>query len=645
MLKQTFQPVERSLKSRFRSKPLGIPCDLIRGTITLFASLGFLLASSVLAFENGSEPPIHEIDREHWAYQPIRPQLVPEVENANWCRTPIDRFVLSRLEQIGLRPVSGADRLTLLRRVTFDLTGLPPTVAEQRAFLEDHRPDAYSRLVDQLLDSPSYGERWGRHWLDLARFAETDGFEHDKVRPEAWRYRDWVIRSLNEDLPYAQFLARQLAGDLVDPKDPESVLGTGFLLCGPDMPDINLQDERRHMVLNEIAATVGEVFLGLQFGCAQCHDHKADPISIHDFYRLRAYFDSLEMFRDHPLPMSDEKARITKPSPVSSESFVRIRGDFRRQGDLVQPAVLRVAVPKETPIQASTRLALSEWMASDINPLVARVIVNRVWQYHFGTAISPTPSDFGLMGQPPTHPELLDWLADWFRRNGWSLKKLHRLILTSSTYRLASRPNSEFPDEPDEWENLLAEDPENELLGRSRRRRLDAEEIRDAMLSVSGQLNRTQSGPGVRPELPPEVVKTLLKNQWPVTEDLGQHQRRSVYLFVRRNLRYPLFEVFDQPDTNLSCGRRMRTTIAPQALHMLNSDFAWDAAKSLANRLQAHCRTPEEQTQKLYQICLGRPPRPSEQKAAMDFLSGAHSSSLPDLCLAVMNLNEFVYVD
>ncbi|QDU38126.1 hypothetical protein Mal4_24480 [Maioricimonas rarisocia] len=629
-----------------------------RGQQMLRFTLGALLCLSMwgvaLATDAAGELPITEADRDYWAFRPIERPPVPAVINPGWCRTPIDFFVLAGLQEEELEPVGPAKREALLRRVTFDLTGLPPTPAEQAAFLADESHTAYETVVERLLASPAYGERWAQHWLDLVRFAETDGFEHDKVRPQAWRYRDWVIAALNADMSYDEFIARQLAGDLLAPDDADAQIATGFLLCGPDMPDINLREERRHNFLNDMTANVGEVLLGLQFGCARCHDHKADPISQLDFYRLRAFFEPIDLFADHPLPgvVKDGeavRARVVRNGKGESNSFLWIRGDFRRRGPRVQPAYPRVVNEEGDEVEPGSdvtdrRLALVEWLTDPSNPLTARVIVNRVWQHHFGTGLSPTPSDFGLMGIGPSHPELLDWLSADLVASGWSLKRLHRQIVMSSTYRLASRPDTDT--DRARWNRLVESDSANDLLGRGPRRRLEAEAIRDAMLAVSSTLNDKRGGPGVRPPLPPEVVVTLLKNQWPVTKDEAEHNRRSIYLFVRRNLRFPFLEVFDKPDTNLSCAQRSETTIAPQALHLLNSDFSLECARHLAARLVETDGTDHERIEQCYALVLGRIPGPAELAAAEAFLGQQPGrDDWTDFCLAMFNLNEFVYLD
>ena len=678
--------------------------------------IGLIVFSSVPLFASADdkgvpvEPPVTESDRDFWSFRRLERPAFPMVENSEWCRTPVDRFILSRLEVAGLHPAAEADRHALLRRVTFDLTGLPPSPAEIAAFEADREPGAYERVVDRLLSTRAYGERSAQHWLDLARYAETDGFEHDLVRPNAWRYRDWVIDAFNNDMPYDEFVRLQLAGDEINPESMAAQVATGFLMCGPDMPDINLQEERRHTVLNGVTATIGSVLLGLQLECAACHDHKYDPISQYDFYRLRAFFDSADLLNEHPLPSADADAakaaflanqrtewnrleselaqarndrpadesriaeleaelkavKTAKPPPApmgrvvrhradaGSESYLWLRGDFRRRGPAVEPAFLRVVADdaddavNETSV-ALRRSELADWLTQAEHPLVTRVIVNRLWQQHFGRGLCATTSDFGFMGEWPTHPELLDWLATELPRQGWSLKRMHRLIVTSNAYRSAAHWSSDWSGSQDEaFQELVSADPGNELLGRMSRRRLDAEAIRDAMLSASGLLCRHAGGPGVRPQLPNEVVDTLLKNQWPVTENETDHRRRSVYLFVRRNLTYPMFDAFDRPDTNRSCPRRGETTTAPQALHLLNSGFSRRCANELAGRLKVESDgTAAQQVESLYRRVLGRFPDSSELRRAVEFLDQGSDpeAALSDLCLALFNLNEFIYLD
>jgi hypothetical protein len=730
------------------------------------------------------------IDRAHWSFQALRRPAIPESPPWRTANNPIDQFILARLAAAGLSPTPAASRITLIRRLTFNLTGLPPSPQHIESFVADPRPDAYERLVDRLLAAPSYGERWAQHWLDIARFAETDGFEHDLVRPNAWRYRDWVIDALNADMPYDEFLRMQLAGDelaLVAGSSgvthgieagerpsrsiASSAVATGFLLCGPDMPDLNLQDERRHNVLNEMTSTVGSVFLGLQFGCAQCHDHKFDPISMADFYRLRAFFEPSEFFDEAPLATPSqlaERERLETPIKAERErldnefkkfdataherlnkdpqvkisrdeifatlsetererfqnltedlkrlnlnslpampmarmlrekggtpraSHVMVRGNFRQQGARVNPAYPRIANLLNDPVEITAsvapssgrRTALANWLARSDHSLTSRVIVNRVWQFHFGQALVRTPSDFGKMGETPTHPELLDWLAGQFARPvaeggyGWSLKRLHKLVVTSATYMQASRPTElEWTDAQRaaasaSWNESILVDPENRLLARMNRWRLDGESIRDAMLEASGRLSLRRGGPGVRPPLPDELTSTLLKGQWVVTPDEQDHRRRSIYVFVRRNLRYPLFDAFDRPDTNASCPQRPRSTTAPQSLTLLNSDFTLESARALAGYALNNANAEAaDQIGLCYLRTMARRPSPEEAATGIQFLrdqtselkrngrtvdSLAIPADIPDhtdpfaaaaltqYCLALFNLNEFVYVD
>jgi len=705
------------------------------------------------------EVPITDDERNHWAYRPIGDFQPPAVDDEPWRRHPIDAFIKSAMDENSVEPLPPAGKATLLRRVSFDLTGLPPTPREIEQFLGDDAPDAYEKLVDRLLASPAYGERFAQHWLDLARFAETDGFEHDLVRPNAWRYRDWVVDALNRDMPYDEFIRLQLAGDELRPDDPQAAVATGFLLCGPDMPDINLQEERRHVVLNEMTATVGSVFLAVQFGCAQCHDHKYDPIRIHDFYRLRAFFESAAIFRDHPIPTAGElaarraaeEARDPKyaeaesrraeleaigreqfrgknpdvrPSlrqvlrelasdglkeheqlgklledapplpPLSGgrvmrggkprEARIWLRGDFRQPGPVVNCAFPRVLaaendLPRERPEHPRAELAV--WLTRPGHPLVARVIVNRIWQWHFGMGLAANPSDFGVMGAEPTHPELLDWLARRFVADGWSFKSMHRLVVTSRTYRLATVgfdaawSVDEAAAAREIWNRSQAADPANVLHWHHKRQRLDGESIRDAMLAACEKLSMRRGGPGIRPPLAPEVTRTLLANQWKVNGDEEDHRRRGIYLFVRRNLRYPMFDVFDRPDTNASCAMRHESTTATQSLMQFNSELSLQCARWLAGAIresesgqQSDARAIGEAYLRVFNrpagdeaIRLGREflsrqaERLRDQRRQVDSLALPLAGAMPedpfaaaalvDFCLALFNANEFLYVD
>ncbi len=611
---------------------------------TILIVLSLLLAGSLPADKPAptAEPerPLTEDDHRHWSFRPLARPNFPAVKQSSAIANPIDRFILAKLEENGLTFAPEAGPRSLLRRLRFDLTGLPPTPEEIEAFLEDKSPEAYRRVVDRLLASPAYGERWAQHWLDVARFAESDGFEFDHERKEAWRYRDWVIKALNNDMPYDRFVQWQLAGDEIAPENEAARIATGFLVAGPDMIDINLATERRHEFLNKMTQAVGEVFLGLTLGCAQCHAHRTDPISIEDFYRFRAIFANT---------MADPKKSqqlphlIKEPNASPPASFVMQRGDFRRPGAATGPAYLRITNPGEQTIppapegatSSQRRAALAAWLTRPEHPLTPRVIVNRVWQHHFGRALAPTPNDLGHTGKPPSHPELLDWLATELPRQEWSLKAMHRLLVTSRTYRQASHGSGEA------WSAALARDPKNTLLSRMSRRRLEGEAIRDSFLSAAGLLNSKAGGPSVRPPLPKEVTSTLLNKQWEVTGDASEHVRRSIYIFVRRNLRYPLFDVFDRPDTNASCPRRNKSITATQSLTLLNSEFSLKIAKALAERA-ASAGDATMQVEFLYLHLFGRPPTDREREVAATLLM---DSPLPDLCLALLNTNEAIHVD
>lgn len=541
------------------------------------------------------EPQITEKDREHWAFRPLQ----PTAEKAG-----LDDFE---------KPGPQADAATLLRRVTFDLMGLPPTPEEVAAFLKEPGK-SYEAVVDRLLASPRYGEHWAQWWLDLARYAETDGFEYDAERNRAWQYRDWVIDALNRDLPFDVFVQQQIAGDLL-PEGEEKA--TGFLFSCPDMPDLNNQDERRHVLLNDIASTIGSVGLGLTVGCAQCHDHPYDPVSQADFYRLRAFFNNTVLTKTGK-QLGPAVRVFTEGVPAST---VFVRGDFKRPGPEIQPAFPRLL--GETPPQAD-RAALAKWLTSKDNMLFLRAMANRLWQQHFGKPLAAVPGDLGHQGEAPSNPALLDWLAAELPRQNWSLKKVHKVIVMSQTYQQAVLP----------------------------RKRLTGEMLRDAMLSVTGAINLKAGGPSARLPYPKEISATLLKNQAEFTKDVTEHQRRSIYTFARRNARNPLFDMFDRPDALISCSRRNESTTAPQALMLLNSEFAQDMASRLAAVLnEAHGSDGEALITEATLRCLARVPTKEELATGQKFLqqqaalAPSFREALSDFCLALMNSNEFVYVD
>jgi hypothetical protein len=619
------------------------------------------------------ERPITKDDRDHWSFRPVVRPSPPVVRALQQTHSAIDCFILARLERKQLTFAGEPDRTTLLRRVTFDLTGLPPTLAEREAFLADQAPDAYERLVDRLLAAPAHGEHAGQAWLDLARFAETDGFEHDHVRPNAWKYRDWVIAALNRDLPYDRFLQLQLAGDELLPGDEQAKIATGFCLAGPDMPDVNDQLERRHNLLNEMTGTVGAVVLGLQVGCAQCHDHKYDPISQADFFRLRACFEpAISLKKDKSVEWMQEADKV-------EPARLWIRGDHRRPGAELFPGMPRVAnlqdeafvsvltstakTHKQPAKSTFYRAGAALWFTRPDNPLTSRVLVNRLWQQHFGRGLSATPSDFGTLGDSPSHPELLDYLATEFITRDWSMKDLRRLLVTSAVYRQRSRRSAETDAD---WERRLQLDPQNVMFSRYPRRRMSGEAIRDALLSAAGLLDRTAGGPGVLPPLPPELTSTLLKNQWNTSKRESDHYRRSVYIFARRNLRYPLFEAFDRPDANASCPSRIRSTTAPQALLMLNSAQVLQFAQHVAGRVDPRA------CEQLVLHALGREASPTEVHTLGNFLAAqtaaitdgkrtantlalpiphpqaqdtARAAAVVQAALALLNSSEMIYLD
>ncbi len=730
--------------------------------------------------QRASEPTWTDAQRTYWAFVPPKRPEVPKVQGRAWVRNPIDAFILSQVEAMGLAPAPEADRATLIRRLRFDLTGLPPTFEEVEAFVNDPRADAYERLVDSLLKSPEYGERWGRFWLDLARFAESDGFKSDKTRPTAWRYRDWVIDALNNDMPYDRFVQLQLAGDEVAPYDASAFVATGFNRNWPFEDNNKVPGLSRQLMLDDMTDTTGAVFLGLTIGCARCHDHKYDPISQKDYYRIQALFAASTPKDDFAVASpfeqamraaveAEQKARIRhvkhaievieRPyiAPLIKEKLAQLppevrkafetapeertavqedlvmqyapqmtvppakieaamgdsdrkqwnvlgaemkdllkvvpanaqtasgmtdtgheapvvrmfhKGNFANPGEEVGPGFLSVlsdrsdakAFPEPPSGTSGRRKALAEWITSADNPLTARVMVNRLWQNHFGRGIVATPSDFGAQGTEPSHPELLDWLATEFRARGWSLKAMHRLLVTSATYRQSSVAPAKS----------LGVDPDNTLFTRMFRRRLEGEAVRDALLAVSGQLDHRRRGPSVFPDLPPGVET---RGGWARSASAEDRNRRSVYVFVRRNLKYPLFDAFDAPDTNVTCPERNVSVNAPQALMLLNSSLIVEQACHLAGRVLATAadrQDPAQLVTRTYRLALGRSPDAQERQRGVTFLeeqpgliseraSGsqgvelphplpegydrAQGSALVDFCHALLNLNEFVFVD
>ncbi len=763
------------------------------GLVTVVVCVGLAAGSPAIAGSAAREDPFPAAQRAHWAFQDVVPQGLPRGNQESWARNAVDTFVLRELEGAGLRPAAEADRVTLLRRASLDLTGLPPTPGEAEAFLADRSPGAYERLVERLLASPHHGERWGRHWLDLARFAESSGFETDVTRPNAWRYRDYVVAAFNADKPYDRFVQEQIAGDELWPTSAEAIVATGFnrhYAEEGNQKDLLLA---RAETLNDITAVVGSTFLGLTIGCAQCHDHKFDPITQRDYYRLRAFFANasqddriplaplserrehdrrLAIWEERTAPIWEEMSRLLMPlrnytpaqllarypdyvieavskpadqrSPIEAwmENLLaakdcgtcalrpkpyldpafrgvarRLEGDDKARFEELdaQLAALAHLKPAEIPRASGMvdvgavapkthvlgnglhtspldevlpgfpsifdpgpativkpeggrstgrRAALAKWLSSPSNPLAARVMANRVWHYHFGRGIVDTPSDFGMMGGRPTHPELLDWLAGEFVRSGWSVKHMHRLIMLSSTYRQASVPASTERADLDP----ATADPFNKLLWKYPRRRLEGESLRDSALAVAGALNARVGGPGVFPPLPEGTPAP--RGGWTAGQVGSDHRRRSLYIFVRRNSPYPMLDALDFPDTHEPCPARDQTTTAPQALALLNGrePAAW--ARAFAGRVLAVAGSGRSaQVDVAYRLAYSRYPTPAEKDTAATFLdrqagiidrSGlatepsvpgaalagiddAEVAALSDLCLMLLNSNEFAY--
>lgn len=726
-----------------------------RLTATLAVGMAFVCCGELTrGVVRGSEREVH------WAYRAPQAEE-PPLSQANG----IDHFILNKLQQQSLAPAPEADRRVLMRRVYFDLVGLPPTPEEVEAFLADSSPKAYEELVDRLLADSRYGERWARHWLDLARYADTAGYEGDPERPHAWRYREYVIDALNNDKPYDLFVKEQIAGDefhehsrptALPLPDPEKVVAVGFLRMAPFTEPRG--DESRHELLSEMTATVGSVFLGMTLECAKCHDHKYDPIPAKDFYRMKAFFATVQipppvpedimqlggptpaefyrpgekewadtlrakyeqdlkaqeeelaqlkntlqkqltaaLKRDNPVDLKevdqaiDDQAnkifsaedkrrfnqlrrhifvlknhvRRVQPvalslthsigppyGPVVPASYVSLRGQWDIRGEMVEPGFLSAITGNQEPAKIrldpfkryptrSRRMALARWIASPENPLTARVMVNRIWQHHFGRGIVTTPSDFGKGGQRPTHPKLLDWLALSFVDSKWSIKAMHRLMLTSSTYRQSSQRE----------DSRAAEvDPENKLLWRFPRQRLEAEVIRDSILAVSGRLNPEHGGLPIFPPLPEGLDKSQKVygvNTWETSQG-SEGRKRSVYIFQRRALNMPMMDVFDALVSNTSCAQR-RTSVTPvQSLSLYNGEFTNTEALYFAKRVrESSGKQPAQQIQRAFQIALSRPPTAAEIDQVQAWFQSTESGdeSLVGLCRILLNTNEFIYID
>ncbi|MFN3324311.1 MAG: PSD1 and planctomycete cytochrome C domain-containing protein [Bryobacteraceae bacterium] len=676
-----------------------------------------------------------------WAFRPVRKPTPPPI-----ARNPIDAFLLAALQQHGLQPAPKADRRTLIRRAALDLTGLPPTPEEIEIFVNDRSPSAYENLVDRLLTSPRYGERWGRHWLDVVRYADSSGYSNDFERPNAWRYRDYVIRSFNADKPYDRFIREQIAGDELDAANPENLIATGFLRAGPwEHTGMAVAAVTRQMFLDDVTHAVASTFLGLTLGCARCHDHKFDPIPTADYYSMQAIFAATEFSR-RPAPflpsentanLDRERARIQaifdrtkqkmdefdervkqhvmrkhgvsrvedlpegvlqaalrKKEGITPEEYelfklyqkhvqlyrdsldrfepkafgivngilpgtedsgpdgarprntgpyeppathVLVGGDIQAPADRVQPAVLsavtrysELPAPEIPETLTGRRTALADWIADPRNPLTSRVIVNRIWQYHFGRGIVADASNFGKMGKKPTHPELLDWLAAAFLENGWSVKKMHRLILLSDAYQRAST----HPDMP----AVRRADPENNLLAFYPPRRVEAEVLRDSILAAAGELNREAGGPGTFPQMnedfarQPRHAMGSLRPAYMPSLRRSDRNRRTIYTFQQRSMVDPMVEVFNGPSLDFSCERREATTVPTQAFALFNGEVVHDMALAFALRLEREERSTAARVRRAFRIAYGRAPTDEEERLALDHverMTGLHRHAPP----------------
>lgn len=624
--------------------------------------------------------------REHWAFQRLSDPAPPETSDPNrWVRTPVDRYILERLHQQQREPSPPLEPRALLRRLYFDLVGLPPTPEQVDEFLAGFDPTAEHPLddvVDRLLDSRHYGERWARHWLDAARFAESDGQESDTDRPTAYRFRDFVIRAFNDDMPYDQFVRWQIAGDEIEPKNPDAIIATGFLTAGThsQLGEQFLEEEKlfnRYNELDDVLSTIGSSLLGLTLACARCHDHKYDALSAREYYRLLAAFHSGERHTGK-LPDGSQAIYFRDFDAQPRATWLFRRADFYDRELEVQlgfPAILSVGRDAHTywdEAQQATeglpstlqRRALAEWLTDveqGAGSLLARVMVNRVWQHHFGQGLVRTEGDFGVRGESPTHPELLEYLAAEFVRNDWSLKWLHRVILRSAVWRQGSGLPPEEPTPRADSEKIPLADPDNRLLWRMPPRRLDAEILRDSMLAVSGTLNLEPYGPSFKPWIPPEanLARNLKGEKYPTdAPDDESTWRRSVYMFHKRLLPYPLLQAFDRPDQLVSCTKRQTTTVAPQALALLNDRFVRNCAERFADRLRREVGDdPQALSQHSFLLALARQPSDSEAEAAARFIESQTTArrergeaeslreALTDYCQTLFCLNEFIYVD
>ena len=615
-----------------------------------------------------------------WAFQPVQDSVPPSVKDEAWIKSPVDRFVLKSLEDSGLKPALPADRLSLLRRVTFDLTGLPPTPEEVAAFLADESSHAYEHVVNRLLASPHYGERWARHWLDVVRYAETTANDANAVMRYAWRYRNYVVDAFNQDLPYDQFLIEQLAGDLLPPSDSvetntRRTIATGYLMVGPKaLAETDKEQSRLDIVDDQIDVT-GRAMLGLTLACARCHDHKFDPIRTTDYYALAGIFRSTEPFQNEvrnatmwwefPIPQGNGKEPIIVMAPKESmprNLRIHLRGNRFALGATVPRGFVQILANHNatgenlSDVAGSGRLELARSIASPDNPLTARVMVNRIWQHHFGRGLVATSDNFGTRGERPSHPELLDWLSSRFVESGWRVKDIHRLVVLSNAYQMQNAES--------ETQSLVNSTIPARSSALLHRRRLSAEELRDAMLAVSGNLDRI---PGTNESGEYLVSKAenigamILPNRLSADDPIyTTFLKRSIYLPIVRNVLPDVLALFDAADPNGVTAVRSETTVASQSLFLLNSPFVRDQANAIARRLLADAsQTDAQRIERVHQLVLGRHPTPEESVQANEFLTAYAESptaqarpvetrilmAWQSYCQALLCSNEFLYVE
>ena len=568
--------------------------------------------------------------RDWWSLQPVRRPKIPKLKSLPQPGNPIDAFVMARLESQRMVPAPTGDKRTLLRRLYFDLTGLPPTRAQIEQFENDKSPQAWDLVIDELLNSPQYGQRWARYWLDLVRYADTSGYERDQEKPFAWKYRDWVVDALNSDMPFDRFIIEQLAGDELPDRNEKSIIATGFLRLGTWNDEPNEPLDYQYDRLEDLVHTTSSAFLAMTVKCARCHSHKFDPITQEDYYRMgSAFWAGPISARDRGLlggPNADELGVAdvlgwTDLGRTPRPLHVLKNGEREQPLHAVTPASLsmipaleRVFDPSpESSKTSNRRLQLAEWIASEHNPLTARVFVNRLWLHHFGNGIVRSPNNFGFLADPPTHPELLDWLAAEFVQSGWKIKRIHKLILTSRTWQQSSlHPQSS---------EYQTHDAGNRLWWRAERRRLDAEALRDSMLATTGELDLRMGGPGFRPTISPAALEGLSRKSAAWQASSPQEQtRRSLYIYSKRGLLSPMMTTFNLADATQSCGRRDVTTVPTQALVLLNNPFAHDRSETLAETILSKTADQQEHIQESFSAIYGRMPSARELSLAAQHL-------------------------